>query len=196
MEVLIVAKTHMSNAACVVGLLLEYNANIRLLSPGNRNQPEVTEMEIGEIWDCRFIKRDPIEKPHLEDRIILSKKHLRTISNIDKLIRERNLVDWKGSPKKLFNGQIEFDDQGRGYFDEEEEIPDMSVGFWETDTALIKSTDNYGKVRYTYEGNKTYSLPYVGYAKSINRISKGTICRVSLTRIFKGKYWLQLSGWY
>ena len=81
-------------------------------------------------------------------------------------------------------------------FDEEEEIPDMSVGFWETDTALIKSTDNYGKVRYTYEGNKTYSLPYVGYAKSINRISKGTICRVSLTRVFKGKYWLQLSGWY
>ena len=84
MEVLIIAKTHMSNAACVGGLLLEYNANIRLLSPGNRNQPEVTEMEIGEIWDCRFIKRDPIEEPHLEDRIILSKKHLRTISNIDK----------------------------------------------------------------------------------------------------------------
>lgn len=168
MEVLIISKTHMSNAACVGGFLLEYNANIRLLSPGNKNQPEVTEMEIGEIWDCRFIKRDPIEEPHVEDRIILSKKYLRTISNIDKLIRERNLIDWKGSPKKLFNGQIEFDDQGRGYFDEEKEIPDMSVGFWETDTALIKSTDNYGKVRYMYEGNKTYSLPYVGYAKSIN----------------------------
>ena len=196
MEVLIVSKTHMSNAACVGGLLLDYNANIRLLSPGNKNQPEDSGLEIGEVWDCRFIKRDPIDKPHVEDRIILSKKYLKTIPNIDKIIRERNLIDWKGSPEKLFNGLVEFDQQGRGYIYKNEKIPDMSVGFWETDAELTKSTDDYGKIRYIYEGNKSYSLPYVGYGKSTNKISKGTICRVSLTRVFKEKYWLQLSGWY
>lgn len=197
MEVLIVSKTHMSNAACIGGLLLEYNANIRLLNPGNKNQPEDTEMEIGEIWDCRFIKRDPIEEPHTEDRILLAKKFVKTISGVDKVIRDRDLIDWEGSPKKLFDGFIEFDDLGRGYIDEDESLPSRSVGFWETDTDLIKITDNYGRVRYTYQGNRNiFSLPYVGFNNPKSRISEGTICRVSLTRAFKGRYWLQLSGWY
>jgi hypothetical protein len=42
MEVIIVSKTHMSNAACVGGLVLSNNRYVRLLNPGNYNQPTDT----------------------------------------------------------------------------------------------------------------------------------------------------------
>jgi hypothetical protein len=97
MEVLIVSKTQMKSAVCVGGLLLDYDANIRLLNPGNRNQPEDTDFEIGQIWDLRFIKRNPLHLPHTEDRIILEKNHLRNIENVYNFLIERNINIVEGS---------------------------------------------------------------------------------------------------
>ena len=57
MEVLIVSKTHMTNAVCVGGLVLADNRYVRLLNPGNYNQPTDTDFEVGEVWDLTFTNR-------------------------------------------------------------------------------------------------------------------------------------------
>jgi len=196
MEILIVSKTQMAKGICVGGLIVQNKANVRLLNPGNLNQPLGTDFEIGEIWDCRFIKRDPLKAPHYEDRILLSKQYLRDIPSVAQFIRSKSLIDWKGSPEECFDGLITFDEQGKGFLSEDDELPDMSVGFLEIDKPLYSVIDTRGKVRYNYTGDSRYSLPYVGLEPAIEKINAKTICRVSLTRLFNGKYWLQLSGWY
>lgn len=199
MNVLIVSKTKMRNAVCVGGLLLPYNANIRLLNPGNRNQPEDTDFEIGQIWDMRFIKRNPITPPHYEDRIILEKKRNGQIENISNLIKERNLIDWTESPTELFGKKLLWTDRGTGYCTEKNGFPKQSVGFWVSDQDL-ELYQSYGKYRYRYSSD--YHFPYVGLQNPIDKIPAGTIIRMSLTRPADVKgdgliaSWLQLSGWY
>ena len=195
MEALIVSKTKMKNAICVGALLLDYDANIRLLNPGNRNQPEDTDFDIGEVWDLRFIKRDPIHNPHTEDRIVLNKSHLREVSDLSNFLETRDINLEVGDPNILFNGSLEWHSNGSGFIPEDGNVPDFSVCFWKADEDLTLYR-NFGKARYKY--NDEVSFPYVGLAPPVNTISAGTIIRMSITRPFGtgNSCWLQLSGWY
>lgn len=199
-EVLIVAKTQMRNALCVGGLCLETHSNLRLLNRGNRNQPEDTEFEIGQIWDIDFIDRNPVFPPHNEDIIVLGKNYLRDIENISEYILDNNLINWDGGSDLLFEGLLNWTDNGSGYCTQRTGYPPMSVGYWISDRDLSHYTTVYNKSRYRYSDNR--SLTFKGLVDPIDTIPSGTIIRVSLSRpkdirdVGEEESFLQLSGWF
>lgn len=205
MEVLIVSKTHMSSAACVGGLVLADNRYIRLLNNGNYNQPTDTDFRIGDVWDINFTNRTLIHPPHIEDVVISNKTFLRRIDDIPNLLRERNIIDWAGHIDNIFGGLLQWTNSGTGYIALGGQMPTKSVGFWQTNSNLIRVTfDN--KTRFRFPNGTNYrNISYVGYQETISTIPAGTILRVSLSRIFPPEnseipsprgYYLQLSGWY
>ena len=205
MEVLIVSKTHMTTAACVGGLVLLNNRYVRLLTPGNYNQPINTEFNVGDIWNLDFTNRNPIHPPHIEDVIITSKTFLRKVEDISGFLGQRNIIDWNGHIDNLYDGLLHWTDSGSGYIPIDAEMPTKSVGFWVPDNSLIR-VEFKEKTRFRYPNGRNYrNLSYVGYQDTIASIPARTILRVSLSRIFPPEgstiaaprgYYLQLSGWY
>jgi len=205
MEVLIVSKTHMSHNACVGGLVLSNNRNVRLLNYGNYNQPTDTDFEVGDIWDLNFTNRTILQPPHIEDVVISSKTYLRSVDNLSNLIRERNIINWNGHINNVFDGLLQWTNSGSGYIPFDGHIPTKSVGFWVADRELVRVTfDNKTRFRYP-NGNNYRNISYVGYQDTIAIIPAETILRVSLSRIFPPEnseipaprgFYLQLSGWY
>lgn len=205
MEVLIVSKTHMSTMACVGGLVLTDNRYIRLMNPGNYNQPGDTKLEVGDIWDITFHNRADLHPPHIEDVIITNKTFLRTQPDIPAFLRVRNTIDWNGHIDNIFGGLLHWTNSGTGYIPEGGQLPTKSVGFWETNRDLTRSIFD-SKTRYRFPNGTNYrGFSYVGYQNTIPIIPAGTILRVSFSRIFPPEgstitaprgYYLQLSGWY
>src|SRR5690606_3648972 len=111
-------KTKMKNGVCVGALLLDYDANIRLLNPGNRNQPADTDLQIGQIWNLRFIKRDPLHQPHTEDRIVLEKNFVRDVGNLSSFLQSRRINSIVGNPYNLFEGKLHWHSNGSGFIHE------------------------------------------------------------------------------
>lgn len=206
MEVLIVSKTHMSNAACVGGLVLSNNRYVRLLNPGNYNQPTDTEFEVGDIYDITFTDRTNMHPPHIEDVIIASKTFVRRVENMPNFLTQRNIIDWNGHIDNLFGGLLSWTNSGTGYIPLGGQMPAKSVGFWIADKDLIRVSFENNKVRFRYPNGSNYrNISYVGYQDTLATIPAGTILRVSLSRIFPPEnseitaprgYYLQLSGWY
>jgi ATP-dependent DNA helicase RecQ len=206
MEVLIVSKTHMSSAACVGGLVLSNNRYVRLLNPGNYNQPSNTEFEVGDIYDLTFSDRTNIHPPHFEDVIISSKTFVRRVDNMPNILTQRNIIDWNGHINNLFGGLLSWTISGTGYIPFGGQMPVKSVGFWIADKDLIRVSFENNRVRFRYPNGTNYrNISYVGYQDTLAIIPAGTILRVSLSRIFPPEnseittprgYYLQLSGWY
>ena len=206
MEVLIVSKTHMTTAACVGGLVLSNNRYIRLLNPGNYNQPVDTEFEIGDVWDLSFTNRATIHPPHIEDVIVSSKNYFRNVDDMPAFLRQRNVIDWQGHINNVFGGLLSWTNSCTGYIPENGEMPEKSVGFWQTDRGLVRTVFENNKTRFRYPNGAVYrNISYVGFQETIETVPSGTILRVSLSRIFPPAgspitaprgYYLQLSGWY
>ncbi|MGL2987191.1 dual OB domain-containing protein [Flavobacterium sp. RSSA_27] len=206
MEVLIVSKTHMSSAACVGGLVLSNNRYVRLLNPGNYNQPTDTDFEVGDIYELTFTARINIHPPHIEDVIISSKTFVRRVDNMPNFLTQRNIIDWNGHINNLFGGLLSWTNSGTGYIPLAGQMPIKSVGFWIADKDLIRVSFENNKVRFRYPNGTNYrNISYVGYQDTLATIPAGTILRVSLSRIFPPEnseitaprgYYLQLSGWY
>ncbi|MDQ1265489.1 MAG: hypothetical protein QG635_640 [Bacteroidota bacterium] len=206
MEVLIVSKTHMSNAACVGGLVLSSNRYVRLLNPGNYNQLTDTDFDVGDIYDITFTNRTNIHPPHIEDVIISSKTFVRRVDNMPNFLTQRNIIDWNGHINNLFGGLLSWTNSGTGYIPLGGQMPAKSVGFWIADKDLLRVSFENNKVRFRYPNGTNYrNISYVGYQDTLATIPAGTILRVSLSRIFPPEnseitapcgYYLQLSGWY
>jgi len=205
MEVLIISKTHMSNNACVGGLVLSNNRYVRLLINGNYNQPTDTDFEVGDIWDLTITNRSILQPPHIEDVIITAKTFLRRVDNMPNFIRQRNIIDWNGHINNVFGGLLNWTNSGSGHIPFGGQMPNKSVGFWVADNDLIRVTFD-SKTRFRYPNGHNYrNISYVGYQDTNATIPAGTILRVSLSRIFPPEnstiqvprgYYLQLSGWY
>ncbi|MVM38254.1 hypothetical protein GO730_12855 [Spirosoma sp. HMF3257] len=200
MEILIVSKTHMANNACVGGIVLLTNESIRLLNPGNQNQPTDTDFEIGEVWDIRFIHRNPVIPPHNEDVIILEKKYVRKEQNLTTIIKDRGLINCQGSIENLYDGLLNWTHNGSGYITPNGNLPQRSTLFWLSDRNL-ECYESFNKNRYRYPNEGTNrNFSFVGYQNIVEVIPAGTIIRVSLTRPFVANgvegLWAQLSGWY
>ena len=207
MEVLIVAKTHMSTMACVGALVLENNRFIRLLNPGNYNQPGDTDLKVGDVYNIECVNRAHIIPPHVEDVIVMSREFVRRIDSISTLLNERNIINWAGHIDELFGGNLKWTGSGTGYIPEAGPLPIQSVGFWLTPVNLIRVEFNNGaKVRYRFPNGSNYrNISYVGYQETLPTIPAGTIIRVSLSRLFTREganidsprgFYLQMSGWY
>lgn len=203
MEVLIVAKTHMRNAACVGALELSTKKNLRLLINNGDNQPADTDFEVGQVWDIEYSVRTNLVAPHNEDVIVSKKKFLRTQNNLNSFLID-NATVWSGDTKKIFEGKVHFTMGKSGFVTSKAGVPSRSVGFWLPDQNLELTILEDGK-HYFYFGeyNQVDAFPYVGYAKAIDQIKKGTLVRVSLARWWKPsaaieekRCYCQLSGWY
>ncbi|GAC1566344.1 MAG: hypothetical protein NVS3B14_07860 [Ktedonobacteraceae bacterium] len=134
-RVLIVAKTHMKNNACVGGLTRDTNKSIRLLCPDGSNQAANTLYDVGQVWELDFHPRVEISPPHVEDVIVTNEKYLGKSSNLlDTLLRRVPI--WRGGPTELFEGLLTFEN-GRGYIDKSKDIPNHSTGYWLSETSLV-----------------------------------------------------------
>ena len=203
MEVLIVAKTHMKNAACVGALEISTRKNIRLLNDGGDNQPPNTDFQVGQIWDIEYTVRGNLIPPHNEDVIISKKKYLRTQNNLNTFLKNNANV-WSGDPTSIFENKVHFGIGKSGYVTNQVGVPSQSVGFWLPDKDLeFTILDDQKHFFYFGEYNDLCAFPYVGYAPIIDKIKMETLIRVSLARWWKPnptipetRCYCQLSGWY
>jgi hypothetical protein len=203
-QVIIVSKTQMSNTSCV-GALATNGRFLRLLNENGYNQPIDTDFTVRQVWEIEFQEKENRRPPHIEDVLVISKNlegMIKDEFSMLQMVERFNAPIWRGSPDVLFDCKLNWTDNGSGYISENGEIPEHSVGFWIPDRKLTKKIF-YEKIRYNYPTiNGWRSLPYVGYAESVNLIQAGTLIRVSLARWWdrngetENRCSLQLSGWY
>jgi putative nucleic acid modification protein with dual OB domain len=199
-EILIISKTRKGKSACVGGIIIETNESVRLLNTGNWDQYADTELKIGDIWDIKFVKRQDILPPHIEDVIISDKKFIKSVDNITDFIQTKGITTYKGSPLSIFDGKIKWSLNGSGYIADKTNLPPYSTGFWISDKNLDFNGKHY---IYNYNEEKDVKLPFVGFIHPIKTIPAGVLIRFSLARWWKPedveieqRCYLQLSGWY
>lgn len=201
MRVLIVAKTYMKDAFCIGAYDITTKKNVRLLTKIGKNQPRNTEFDVGQIWNIEYNRRSDIKNPHIEDVLIEKSTFLKNIGNIEKFLID-NVPIWEGSPENIFYNKITYPIGRSGFLEKIRSDLTQSVGFWIPDKDL-ELTIFEDKKHYLYFGEQVYSFPYVGYMDKVDKISKGTLLRVSLTRWWspyaksvEKRCYCQLSGWY
>lgn len=205
MRALIVGKTHMNNAICVGGLLLDTSRSIRLLTSGGHNQSKDTDYDVGQVWDIDFENRSEVKPPHVEDVIVNHGRLLGRQANLTSYLRQ-HATTWRGGPDKLFDGLVRATNSGSGYISHRTGVPDKSTGYWIPDRALQLNAFTDGdsqKLRYAYPAATGIRfISYKGVAPSISTIPAGTLVRVSLARWWtqpgadEERCFLQLSGWF
>lgn len=199
--IIIVAKTHMKDAFCVGAYDITNKKNIRLLTGVGGNQPKNTKFDVGQIWSIDYEKRPSITLPHVEDVLVGKCTLIKEIEDIKSFLIE-NVPIWKGSPENIFHSKISFPLGRSGFLENQYSELTQSVGFWLPDKDL-ELTILKDKQHYLYFGEQVYSFPYVGCMEKIEKIPKGTLLRVSLTRwwspharTIEKRCYCQLSGWY
>ena len=202
MDVIIVSKTRMSNAACV-GAVSENGRFVRLLDRNGYNQNTDTLLNIGDVWTIKYQEHPNKIAPHIEDILVTNmtfKYSFRTIKKMIEHLREKlNIKIWIGNPNVLFDEKLNWTSGGSGYISETGEIPDNSVGFWMPDQDLQRK-EFKEKVKYSYP-MEWRNIPYVGYQNPVDKIPTNSLVRVSLARWWtpnedEERCYLQLSGWY
>lgn len=204
MDVIIVSKTHMSNAACVGGLAAN-GKFLRLLDQNGYNQQTDTDFKVRQVWSIEYQERPNLKSPHVEDVLVVTKTLKGTLKNeltMLRMVERFKAPIWRGGTDILFDDCLLWTDNGSGYISIDGDIPEYSVGFWIPDRSLTKRIF-YEKVRYNYPNTNGWrSLPFVGFQKAIEVIPAGTLLRVSLARWWdtngktEDRCSLQLSGWY
>ncbi len=200
MNVLIVAKTHMSQAFCVGAYDIDNKRNVRLLTSSGKNQDTNTPFEVGQVWGIHYIPKSNIQTPHVEDVLVQKQEYLRSIDNLPEYLFNEVPI-WKGNPTSIFGGKINFPIGRSGFLEQQNFTFRQSVGFWIADKDL-ELTILKDKKHYLYFGDQVFSFPYVGVANKEDKILAGTIIRVSMARKWspnnrlKKSCYCQLSGWY
>jgi hypothetical protein len=201
--VLIVAKTHMHELACVGGLRLDTNRNVRLLQADASYQPGDTDYEVGQHWELDIEQYRVTQPPHVESVLVFRRRLIGQQNNVHSFLIER-VQPWHGSPDVLFDGCLRATPEGSGYIARGSTLPRSSTGFWIPDHSLQRVHSGRG-LRYKYPQSAGIRfLPYVGYAPLIDTIPAGTLVRVSLARWWRPdknpeieeRCYLQLSGWF
>lgn len=206
-DVLIVAKTHMSHNSCIGGVLPD-GTLVRLLDSNENNQPINSTYEVGQVYSIDYVKRENIIPPHNEDILVLRSVLKRSFPKptLDKLapylVNKLHIHLWYGSPDNLFDSLLEWTSNGSGYISANHGLPKHSVGFWISDKDLDLVEIN-NTTKYEYQNSKGKRLiTFKGFQNTVPRIPAGTLLRVSLARWWakpnetEKKCYLQLSGWY
>ncbi len=205
MNVLIVARTHMSGASRCIGGIAEDGSSVRLLTSTGDNHDTSAPFQIGQIWDLRYTPRPQLVPPHVEDVLVTARWHIEHIRDRTKLrayVLER-IAPWRGDIDQIFGGLVRYTGSGNGYVCERIGIPDRSAGFWIPDRDLHLRDDKKHYDCGTGFPRKGFS--YVGETATIDRIPAGTLVRVSLARWWRPRdaeselekrCYLQLSGWF
>lgn len=195
-KVLIVAKTHMKDGACVGGITAS-NKSVRLIPPGRQNHPEDTKLDVGQVWEMEF-RPSQIKPPHTEDVIITQQRYTGNVKNMRETLLKR-VTPWNGSPEQLFDGLLTLKNRS-AYISEHAVCPKVSTGFWLPNISLLQGAAPAHFVIQT-KGILLH-VKYVGFAPMIERIPANTLVRVSLARWWnkdsstEKRCYLQISGWY
>ena len=194
-----------SSTICVGGLNLESNQNIRLLGPGCSKQPRNTRFEVGQVWEISYHPCEKVILPHSEDVIVETSQYLGQQPDLRDFLMQR-IQPWIGGLHELFDGLLVTQHKSC-YISRVHGVPEVSTGFWIPDKPLFSYSNNYKLYyfyHYDYPGNgfRNYRISYQGLAEPVQRISEGTLVRVSLARWWvqseadEERCYLQLSGWF
>jgi ATP-dependent DNA helicase RecQ len=203
LRVLIVAKTHMHDRACVGGLALDDNKALRLLEPNGAHQPAGTDYEIGQVWELDFRPSSHIRPPHVEDVLVTKRRLMGRVIDLPGCLLGR-VEPWRGAPNQTFDNLVRPTYNGSGYVNDIMGVPGMSTGFWLPDRPLAQEVSE-GKSYYRYPCDKGVRLlRYVGFTSPMKSVPTGTLVRLSLARWWRPdgahdveeRCYLQMSGWY
>ena len=202
-KVLVVCKTRMKVGFCLGGIQERSYDMIRLLTPEGANQPEETDFEVGDIWECLL---DPVQdgqKPHTEDMRVLRQRFLQRVPNLRQFLLER--LNIKQTHKSaLFEGLWKSTQPGSAFVSERTGLPDHAHEFWRPVFGLSMRKER-GKVYYEYEdpdSRNKFRLRYVGLDEPVKRLPPGSLLHLSLARWWQQpgtreeRCFLQLSGWF
>lgn len=198
MKVLILAKTHVLDMACVGGMVYDTAQGLRLLQTDGSHQPVDTDFEVGQVWDVRYEPGENLRPPHVEDVWVFESRYLGKQIGLPGFLTARVEV-WQGGCAALFGGCVRLTNKGSGYIAEQHGIPDRSAGFWLPEQPLQRVMDGH---RCYYACGDEIRLRYVGFVPSMETIPARTLLRVSLARWWRpdhrieARCYLQLSGWY
>ena len=207
-RVLIVAKTHMNNGACVGGLLMQSNRHIRLLTGDRTKQPEETRYDVGQLWDIEY-RLTGVDRPHVESIVVMHSQFYGMQPDLRATLLQR-VQPWRGKPWCLFDGLLRTEEKSC-YIAKAGRLPRGSVGYWLPDeplTLIYQRDKPYYQLEYPPRSMGLHwragvlSIRYVGFAAPLSSIPAHTLLRVSLSRWWKPDWapdercYLQLSGWY
>ena len=202
-EVLIVAKTRMTERLCVGALDLDDGHGLRLLTDRGHNQPLSTKFEVGDVWELRYRALPPekLDAPHTEDARVVRRQFGYKLPMPDVIDTILQYVDVQSVPTHdLFDGMLRFTQANRARVLRSGAIPQYSTGFWRlNEDLLLREVLRHGETRYYYRGSMSaLEAPYVGVAQPRDILPAGSLLRFSLTRWFEPNpgFWLQLSGWF
>lgn len=201
--VVIVARTRMYGGRVCVGALSAEGENLRLMNQQcSSDYDQNSHYRIGEEWEITCERCGSRRPPHVEDVAVSHAKRRGKISDLADYILER-ANPWKGSIKKLFEGQIQFTRNGAGFISETG-IPVGATGFWIPSTDVLLDHDERNHAGYYPKGDYRH-LSYVGVEDAVAVLPAGGLIRVSLARWwrpenadpdFEERCYAQLSGWY
>lgn len=200
-NVLIVSRTQMKNGVCVGAIDINNCELVRLHNSNGGNLAVDAPYQVGEIWEVQMQTAWNVRHaPHVEDKQTTPIKKIDNIG-INGIINFINTHYFgsrltRGDLQNTFEGCLNL--QGRKNFINRENVPPFSTQFWIADEDLIHSVQ-FNTHYYLYKGLR---LRFVGFQEPVERITAGTIIRLSLANWWDGdspgedRCYLQLSGWY
>ncbi len=211
-KVLIVGKTHMGKKLCLGGISVNDCRSLRILPISGDGHEKSAPFDVGDVneFDLEDIPHEQITAPHTENVRLKrwTRRHGKaTISEQKEFILRRMGAPFV-EPEQLFDGCLETSHNQRAFIPLDGTIPRFSTGFWRFRRDLHCNRDPYKKRKFRYlcctddsscefdDEDLLLDIPYVGVGRPEFVIPAGTILRFSLSREFRGGFWLQLSGWF
>jgi len=163
-------------------------------------------MNIGEVWRLRlgrFPQMDLVP-PHTENWNMISREPTNVSIKTDD-IKELILANLRPplvQPSALFEGHVNFNENGKCYVDAYDNDLPYSIGFWRFDIPLYLDYDNNENEdgNYYHSESGDFRVKYTGVAAPESVLPAGTILRLFLSQPYRfaGKdvFWLLLSGWF
>lgn len=202
-RVVIVARTHARNAACIGGLAVDTLRNVRLMEPGGSDPSHDAGYALGDLWDLEYQVPADLVPPHIEDVVVLRSRRVGHVEAMRSFLLER-IAPWEGAPDVLFDGLLNTTQIGSGFISMGGGLPNGSVGFWIPDRDLVRVAEERA-IYYRYPRSEGVRyLRYSGFMPPPPALPAGTLCRVSLARWWRpegapdleARCYLQLSGWF
>lgn len=170
---------------------------VRLLNPFGRNWSSDAPFMVGETWDVRYRKMT-CSPPHVEDVIVRKHRCLAPAVDLKALVL-RNVHPWRGPPDALFDGTVRSTLSGTAYIPARGPLPRCSTGYWVPDAPVERHVFP-DRIRFMSTAESSIKrFAWVGVSDPPERIAKGSLVRVSLSRRFGTEtapegYYVQISG--
>lgn len=213
-KILIVSKTRMKDArVCVGGVDLDQNLSVRLLNVNGYHEKETEcPYEVGDIWDCVYMRNSRRPAPHLEDsnvssRKLVEKASCNTSTAFLEQLEKHGICVFRGPLINCFDNCLIEDNYC--FYVSKNKTPNYSTCFWVNDKPLRKNdlcnVDGSIKKRLAYMSGfsmRNKYIPYVGLGDTPDIIPEDTLIRLSLAHWWskdgetEERCYLQVSGFY